>query len=633
MILSIHIKNGFRHKDVVYDFAKGLTSITGQNESGKSLIMEFIRYALWGTAALRGSAGDYKKLEVILNFIVKGTQYRVYRGKGSASLWKVIDDDTTEDLAIGTTPVNGAIKNLFGYDMLVFDVANSCNQGAIEALGQMRPGDRKKMVDQTIGLQFIDGIIEWANGEATSAKRSADSLALAVANVPTPPEDPMLVKPSEIELPADFEDPATLRVKLGQVQKLKQERDTLTGAVGQKLIPPVEPGPCPVAESEAQLLDLARDRERIKNTIQAHQASLDRIPPPPMYSLEAIDQMEEQIKGHALWCQKKSLLDKGSLTCPSCNHSWPLMAEGLSSLQDVVEVEAPPKGVTLTSIQQWRNVLAQQARREPLEKEIADANQALVSLPDRSADLSIRRDHDSSVRSYERLLASYNQHVVSQQGQRKRLAEIEQHGDLELSIANLLQSIEANARLQSARAASLEAISNYDRQVKFFEQQKANYETQKKQHSDLVEKWNSEKEVAEGMIAGREALKELKVKIKKFLVPSLNSVASQLIAKMTGGKRSSIKVDEDFNIQVDGQELATLSGSGKAVANLAIRLGLGQVLTNKVFPVFMADEIDESMDAERSGLTAECLAELAKELDQVILISHKKPAADHYIEL
>ena len=99
------------------------------------------------------------------------------------------------------------------------------------------------------------------------------------------------------------------------------------------------------------------------------------------------------------------------------------------------------------------------------------------------------------------------------------------------------------------------------------------------------------------------------------------------------GKRSSITVDEDFNIQVDGQELSVLSGSGKAVANLAIRIGLGQVLTNKIFPVFMADEFDAAMDAERAEHTAECLANLSKEIGQVILISHKKPEADHYIEL
>jgi DNA repair protein SbcC/Rad50 len=44
---------------------------------------------------------------------------------------------------------------------------------------------------------------------------------------------------------------------------------------------------------------------------------------------------------------------------------------------------------------------------------------------------------------------------------------------------------------------------------------------------------------------------------------------------MTGGQRSVVVVDQEFDVTVDGQRLDTLSGSGKAVANLALRLGLG----------------------------------------------------------
>jgi DNA repair exonuclease SbcCD ATPase subunit len=92
-------------------------------------------------------------------------------------------------------------------------------------------------------------------------------------------------------------------------------------------------------------------------------------------------------------------------------------------------------------------------------------------------------------------------------------------------------------------------------------------------------------------------------------------------------------IDEKFNIKVDGQPLQTLSGSGKAVANLAIRIGLGQVLTNKVFSIFMADEIDASMDNERAEYTAQCMHRLSDNISQIFLVSHKRPEADHYIDL
>ena len=70
-----------------------------------------------------------------------------------------------------------------------------------------------------------------------------------------------------------------------------------------------------------------------------------------------------------------------------------------------------------------------------------------------------------------------------------------------------------------------------------------------------------------------------------------------------------------------------------ASMNLAVRIGLGQVLTNKVFSVFMGDEIDAAMDAERAGFTAECLRGLTGTIKQVVLVSHKEHAADHQIRV
>src|SRR6266481_4565515 len=83
----------------------------------------------------------------------------------------------------------------------------------------------------------------------------------------------------------------------------------------------------------------------------------------------------------------------------------------------------------------------------------------------------------------------------------------------------------------------------------------------------------------------------------------------------------------------DGQPLDTLSGSGKAVANLAIRIGLGQALTNNVMSLFMADEIDAAIDDERATSTGECLQNPTKVIKQILLVSHKTPDADHYIDL
>ena len=75
MLTRLYLNGCFSHQDRTFDLSKGLTAITGRNESGKSLIMEMIRFALFGSKALRGEASDYRKLHVELDFIVKEKFY------------------------------------------------------------------------------------------------------------------------------------------------------------------------------------------------------------------------------------------------------------------------------------------------------------------------------------------------------------------------------------------------------------------------------------------------------------------------------------------------------------------------------------------------------------------------------
>lgn len=632
MLISLHIKNGFRHADSKFDFEKGLTSITGPNESGKSVILEMIRYSLWGTAALRGAASDYKNLQTELVFRAKDVQYKVSRGRGRDRLQGLDEEkDTYVDIASGTIPVNNEIKRIFGYDMLVFDVANSCNQGAIEALGNMKPAERKRMVDQTIGLQFIDGIIDWAGTEASAMKREAEAVERATSLPPAEPVKPNLTEPVEVKLPKDFKGPDFFRNEIARLQREKSAKDRLAGEVQREPTAPMPPSAEGLPEAtEDELRASISERMRLDGSIKNINAELGRILP-ARYTAQELDQFEAQIKGHKLWCEKKGLLDKGSLTCPSCNHNWPIMSTALEPLKDVVEVGAPPSGVTLTAIAQWRTLLTQQERKVVLEGELHEAKSKLDAIPDRSSDLRRLQQHVADTSAYRAAMAAHERAVQERQEKLHRLAAITT--DFDAEIARLQGELEATVRLQSERTAWESAIQVYRTTMAAYDKSVIAHGEAVKKYQALVTEVAEKKEAADGMALGRDALKDLKVRIKKFLVPSLNTVASRLISEMTGGRRNKVVVDEDFNIKIDGQELATLSGSGKHVANLAIRIALGQVLTNKVFSVFMADEIDQAMDAERAGQTAECLRTLSQEIDQVFLISHKKPSADHYIEL
>jgi hypothetical protein len=78
-----------------------------------------------------------------------------------------------------------------------------------------------------------------------------------------------------------------------------------------------------------------------------------------------------------------------------------------------------------------------------------------------------------------------------------------------------------------------------------------------------------------------------------------------------------------------------LNSSAKAVVHLAIRIGLGQILTAKVFPVLMCDEVDAGCDIERAEAIAGCLNSgiITKSIKQVVIVTHKEIPADHYVRL
>jgi DNA repair protein SbcC/Rad50 len=166
-----------------------------------------------------------------------------------------------------------------------------------------------------------------------------------------------------------------------------------------------------------------------------------------------------------------------------------------------------------------------------------------------------------------------------------------------------------------------------------FEQQLTTYEVLKARFDELSSDVAAKRGSADEWRKVKEAMTILRGLVKQHLVPSLNRVASHLITGMTGGQRQSIVVDEDFDVTVDGQALDTLSGSGKAVANLALRLGLGQVLTNKVFSLFIGDEIDASLDVDRAEQTSSTLNQMKQMLLQIVLVTHKYTEADYCIML
>lgn len=653
-----------------HTFEKGLTSITGKNETGKSLRLEMIRYCLFGAKALRAESKTYKSLAATLKFTVGGKTYTLSRGGNKVSLKLGIDD-----VATGSKPVNEALIRILGYDIEVFDVANACLQGEIEALSDKTPGDRKRMVDRTIGLDALDSVIDAVTTDVSATRKA---LAMMQEQVLVRYEQP--VKP-------DLATDQTVEQYEELMQSLErdlQRKNFLQGMISAAYAPEpkagtIVPTPGTLEELEEQLglHNRARgDIAGIKYTLDkyntatkglggfnkddvfkyidgdygnkwaAYNAYISRKPEEVTYTQEMIDLV---VKGNGVKERNGNLLH---IICPNCQQGIDAsLSDGkicqlneqdfdwtrYEELLDIFPTDKRlhEKQTALTAWLHWSG-------QTPIEKpdmnympgaewmrghldvllELNDFNPATAQTQIAEAEtdwinkskvltdqITIKKREVADIERFNRETDAYSKYkalVESNQKELDGLKHIEEY---------LVQT-----------KVECQKLRNYNDAVNKFE---ARQESQREALQTIAELEAN----LETLSRVKKALSDLKPLVKLHLIPSLNHVASNLLAQMTGGERRVIKVDENFNIEVDGDQINTLSGSGKAVANLAVRIGLGTVLTNKVFSVFLADEIDAAMDSERAEYTANCLRNLTNTIDQIILVSHKQPDADHNIQL
>lgn len=647
-----------------HTFSKGLYNITGANEAGKSLRLEMIRYALWGSKALRADAKSYKSISVTVAFSVNEKNDSVYRVERKGNTVNLYQDQRI--VAAGTKPVNEAIIKIFGYDLSVFDTTNACLQGQVEALTDKTPSERKRMVDVTIGLDAVDKVLEDVRAELRSVNQTIDLM-----------ENKVLEKFEEPILPEDLEgvDEESLKNEIAIAeQKLARKKEIETILNVLKCEEPVKP--------EANGIDLTlKDAYEMRlELLQAEKA--DIIKSNHEYSLynnlisafkdtrwEDVIQYVES-KTDAEWKKYEDyeakrvnevtytqddlsfildtsrLIDhynkhKANIDCPECGHNFEVDKNSLGHFEPIdhalFEGTMAKLGIKsvkeVTAKQQELNKWLEFSKLQPVSKptvpksvtaaglyasavkfrdEFSNFNHAVAKkksekLASVSAELEHMKENLKLVDSFTNQLNTFN---IQQQKYTDYLTKLN-----ELS-PELEALIKADAEVSSLKE-KLASLTTY---VKLQAWYQSKMESQKESLQVIEELRSAQVELK----AVQKALNEIKPKVKTHLLPSLNSVASMLITKMTDGKRNAIKVTEDFDIFVDGQPVNTLSGSAKAVTNIAVRIALGTVLTNKVFSVFLADEIDASMDNERAAYTTECLKNLSGTIDQIILVSHKQ---------
>ena len=198
-------------------FKPGLTVIKGENEAGKSFVLEMIRYALFGSDALRGTMSDYDKLDVSLIITIKGKKYTIERKGKKATVNK--------DAAIGTTATNNYVKKLLGFGLNVFDISGHAMQGELDKLTKdLGPAERRRIIDEVTGLNQYEAAEKECRQQANDFRKVAEAL------------EAQLVEPVEPSKPDDYEPSDTLKTQLDEEIRNQALRDSF-----EEMDEPVEP--------------------------------------------------------------------------------------------------------------------------------------------------------------------------------------------------------------------------------------------------------------------------------------------------------------------------------------------------------------------------------------------------------
>ena len=172
--------------------------LCGDNGNGKSAIFDAITWALWGKSRARNDDdlihSGQSEMEIELEFISGEQQYRVLR-KHAKKPSKARAGQTILELQIAG---NGTFRPISGNSLLetqqkIIDVLNLdyetfknsafLRQGHADEFSVKRPGERKEILANILGLSHYDELESRAKEQASKRRTEADRLETAITDI------------------------------------------------------------------------------------------------------------------------------------------------------------------------------------------------------------------------------------------------------------------------------------------------------------------------------------------------------------------------------------------------------------------------------------------------------------------
>lgn len=635
MFNSLSIKNSPLNKTIHIDFAPGINVLQGKNSSGKSTVIEMLNYSLFGSIALRSAISTYDKaFEVETVLTINNVIYKINRTTKDSQIYMFdTDSDKYLILATGITPVNEYLKGLLTYDYKIFSLTNFCKQHELLKLTSCSPKELVNLIEVVSGLDSSYKLLLSLKESRKECKAVIKSLSSTLDNSSSLNLDfqensdyeSLLKENTDVlnnfnrVLQNNYESSQTITNLYNSFIKIKNKRN--------KILSDLEEANSRI-DSEYTEASLQDNKESIllyKNTLSSLNRSLSTYnKPDTTYSNSFLDvqtQLIEQNKEYEEYIRIKNKLEASKIICPNCEHSFHFESEDSLEPDQVIEVAPVAPVLTLREINNLRDWNAKVNDYNSLIEEIRAHEESYTTQLSTSF-INDQLSLYETIRQQKSLLEYVDTEYSELLSTLESYVDIDQE-DLEVSILNKVNEI------TNEYETSLEEFNNFKNYLDL----KRQYIQQQDVIASFQDNLNTNKENLLTYNLLFDVLEDVKKTIQQESFPVLNSVASDILSQITGGERNKVFITDTFKIEVDDNDIDTIEGSGKVIANLALRVALLSTFYKDTFLVCLFDEIDESLHEDRFEYMEESFNKLAEQGYQLILSSHKNYSVDNIINM
>ena len=635
MFNSLSIKNSPLNKTIHIDFAPGINVLQGKNSSGKSTVIEMLNYSLFGSIALRSAISTYDKaFEVETVLTINNVIYKINRTTKDSQIYMFdTDSDKYLILATGITPVNEYLKGLLTYDYKIFSLTNFCKQHELLKLTSCSPKELVNLIEVVSGLDSSYKLLLSLKESRKECKAVIKSLSSTLDNSSSLNLDfqenfdyeSLLKENTDVlnnfnrVLQNNYESSQTITNLYNTFIKIKNKRN--------KILSDLEEANSRI-DSEYTEASLQDNKESIllyKNTLSSLNRSLSTYnKPDTTYSNSFLDvqtQLIEQNKEYEEYIRIKNKLEASKIICPNCEHSFHFESEDSLEPDQVIEVAPVAPVLTLREINNLRDWNAKVKDYNSLIEEIRAHEESYTTQLSTSF-INDQLSLYETIRQQKSLLEYVDTEYSELLSNLESYVDIDQEY-LEVSILNKVNEI------TNEYETSLEEFNNFKNYLDL----KRQYIQQQDVIASFQDNLNTNKENLLTYNLLFDVLEDVKKTIQQESFPVLNSVASDILSQITGGERNKVFITDTFKIEVDDNDIDTIEGSGKVIANLALRVALLSTFYKDTFLVCLFDEIDESLHEDRFEYMEESFNKLAEQGYQLILSSHKNYSVDNIINM